>query len=282
MTVARCPPRRRTPCDRWPRPGGRRRVLREGLARPCLPLPLASPRTQSRYAKESHARIQRAHGHRPSGPPATGLRPQTAPAAGRPRHGARGGRDDRSGGLSEHDGGRTGPSGSDVRRQQLGRHRRRHRVQRRLRQARPDQRHPRQGGAAPGDLPRTRSSCSSSSASATVRARGTTSSSTTCTPPPTARPWSSPGPASPTSSPIDLAHREDQLALPRLRFPLRPHGRLPRRHPRRRLGLHLQHRARARHRDRQADSARSRPATSRTRTSSPTAASTCGTCPSAR
>ena len=98
-----------------------------------------------------------------------------------------------------------GPARGDVRRQQLGRHRRRHQVERRLRQDRPDQRGPGQGAADGRDQRRPDQAGPTSWPSATASARATTSSSTTCTPPRTARRWSSPGRASPTSSSINLA-----------------------------------------------------------------------------
>ena len=123
---------------------------------------------------------------------------------------------------------------------------------RRLRQDRPDQRHPGQGRAARRDLPRTRSSWPTSSASATAPARGTTSSSTTCTPPRTAAPLVVSRPELRRRRLHRPGHRRGQLALPRVRLPRRPHGGLPRRHPGRGLGLHLQHRARAGHQHRPA------------------------------
>ena len=69
---------------------------------------------------------------------------------------------------------------------------------------------------------------------------------------PDGAPWSSPGRASPTSSPSTCATGKINWRFPVSGLPLRPHGRLPRRQPGRGLRVHLEHRARPGHRHRQA------------------------------
>ena len=155
-----------------------------------------------------------------------------------------------------------------LRRQQLGRHRRRHRA----RALRADRRGSTSSRTRTSGWPRSSPdpiSSPTSSPSARPSARATTSSSTTCTPPPTAGCSWSPARASPTSS-RSTSPPARSTGGSRSRLPLRPHGGLARRapgrgRPRPPTPCTCSHRTASR-------SARSRPATSRTRTSSPTAA----------